>query len=359
MALVYGNFQSCTITYTDSRGTSRSKLCYLAPYVEYTKTDSATYTLYITTNYGIAIRSNRAGTTTLSFPGNLTGSTTATTTSTGGMKTSTNNNIRFVYDVKLKLQEINYSYTTEYRYKFTNNGPVDSKVTKTHSAQTFTIAVASTTKISFFGLSWPANTNILSDTVSAKSSYTITLNGNGGTSTSATQWYGEDLSLSGYSSSRTGYTFAGWYTAASGGSQVVTVQPNAATTYYAHWTENTATLTYNANGHGTAPQPVTMRYTTATTAAALPTESGWQCVGWNTEADGSGTMYQPNDVIKAANVVPSAKILYAIWEKAGPEVFTKIDGVWVKGPLRVKADGQWFECTEGFIKVGGEWKPIE
>ena len=33
-------------------------------------------------------------------------------------------------------------------------------------------------------------------------------------------------------------------------------------------TEKTATLTYNANGHGTAPSSVTMKYTEATNAAS-------------------------------------------------------------------------------------------
>ena len=51
------------------------------------------------------------------------------------------------------------------------------------------------------------------------------------------------------SPSRTGYTFAGWYTAASGGSYVCgaggSVTVTSDVTYYAHWTPNTYTVSYH------------------------------------------------------------------------------------------------------------------
>ena len=51
---------------------------------------------------------------------------------------------------------------------------------------------------------------------------------------------------------RTGYTFAGWYDAASGGNKVgnagATYTPTATKTLYAHWTVNQYTLTVNPNG---------------------------------------------------------------------------------------------------------------
>ena len=57
--------------------------------------------------------------------------------------------------------------------------------------------------------------------------------------------------------SRTGYTFAGWFTAASGGTQVTaaTIVSTASNhTLYAQWTANTYTVTFDANG-GTHPLP--------------------------------------------------------------------------------------------------------
>ena len=91
---------------------------------------------------------------------------------------------------------------------------------------------------------------------------------------------------------KTGYTFGGYFTATGGsGTQYVSSEGGTMNslylkrpseinssytteiTLYAKWTEKTATLTYNANGHGTAPANVTMKYTTATNAASALTES--------------------------------------------------------------------------------------
>lgn len=93
--------------------------------------------------------------------------------------------------------------------------------------------------------------------------------------------------------------------------------------FKAVWQERTATLTYNANGHGTAPAAVTMKYTEATNAAAALTESGWVFKEWNTKADGTGTSYAAGAQIKAANVDPSALTLYAIWKHPSTITITK------------------------------------
>ncbi len=121
--------------------------------------------------------------------------------------------------------------------------------------------------------------------------------------------------------SATGYTFGGWNTKADGtgtnyaaGAQVkaANIEPTAMT-LYAKWTENTATLSYNANGHGTAPNAETMNYSTATNAASAISANGWTFKGWNTKADGSGTSYAAGAQVKAANTIPSAMTLYAKW----------------------------------------------
>lgn len=51
---------------------------------------------------------------------------------------------------------------------------------------------------------------------------------------------------------------------------------------------------------------------------ASPTLAGYTFVGWNTRADGSGTMYQPEDTFS----LTEDTILYAIWAKAGNNVLT-------------------------------------
>ncbi|MBU1509688.1 InlB B-repeat-containing protein, partial [Myxococcota bacterium] len=93
--------------------------------------------------------------------------------------------------------------------------------------------------------------------------------------------------------SRTGYTFAGWWTGAGGtGSQVTaaTIVTNAANhTLYARWTANTITVTFNANG-GSAPNPATRSVSFAAAYGALATTSrtGYTFAGWWTGAGGTG-----------------------------------------------------------------------
>ena len=77
---------------------------------------------------------------------------------------------------------------------------------------------------------------------------------------------------------RTGYTFAGWYDAASGGNKIgnggTTYTPTSAKTLYAHWTINQYTLTVNPKGgtwnNTTANSTFTQNYGT-TKAIANPT----------------------------------------------------------------------------------------
>lgn len=148
--------------------------------------------------------------------------------------------------------------------------------------------------------------------------YTLTYNANGGSVSSTTksvtynQAYGTLQTPT-----RTGYTFNGWNTKKDGSGSTVTANTvcKGNDTIYAQWTEKTATLTYNANGHGTAPSSVTMRYTTKTNAASI-SASGYVFNGWNTNSAGTGTTYQAGSIIKKANVVPSNKTLYAIWSTA-------------------------------------------
>lgn len=116
------------------------------------------------------------------------------------------------------------------------------------------------------------------------SSYKLTLNPNGGVSKGNTGaftlspdviiGYGNWWNITGYTPTRTGYTFNGWYNAPSGGTKVYNADgtnvPNTAywdglkrwiyrgnLTVYAQWTPNIAHITYNVqggtvgNGYGT------------------------------------------------------------------------------------------------------------
>ena len=119
-------------------------------------------------------------------------------------------------------------------------------------------------------------------------SYTVSFNANGGSAVSSkiTKEYGSSVgSLP--TTSRTGYTFAGWYTAASGGSKAGTdyaVKDNV--TLYAHWTPINYTITFNGNGGSAAKKSMSVAY--GTTIGTLPsaTKTGYSLVGWFTAASG-------------------------------------------------------------------------
>jgi uncharacterized repeat protein (TIGR02543 family) len=114
--------------------------------------------------------------------------------------------------------------------------------------------------------------------------------------------------------SRTGYTFTGWYTATSAGTEfTATTKVTANDTVFARWSINRHTITYDGNGHsdGTAPSATTHNYNSTTTTATAGTLvlTGYRFTGWNTAANGSGTAYTAGATI----VVTSDITLYAQW----------------------------------------------
>ena len=111
---------------------------------------------------------------------------------------------------------------------------------------------------------------------------------------------------------RTGYTFAGWYTSESGGDLRTasdTVSITSATTLYAHWTPNTYTVTFDGNG-GTSPT-ATKNVTYASTYGTLPTptRTGYAFLGWFTAASGGAQITSSTTVS-----ITAAQTLYAHWE---------------------------------------------
>ena len=113
--------------------------------------------------------------------------------------------------------------------------------------------------------------------------------------------------------SRTGYTFTGWFTAASGGTQVTSdtiVKITEAQTLYAHWTPNKYIVTFIKND-GTSNNAGTRTVTYDAKYGTLPTvsRSGYTFLGWYTAASG-GTQ------VTSATKVTQAKdhTLYAQWK---------------------------------------------
>ena len=140
--------------------------------------------------------------------------------------------------------------------------------------------------------------------------YTVSFDSQGGSSISAkTVTYGSAYgTLS--NPTRTGYTFAGWYTAASGGSQrtaTTTVATAANHTLYAHWTPNKFTVSFNSNG-GSSVSSMTVTYGSAYGTLPIPTKTGYSLAGWYTAASGGSQVTASSPVTTASN-----HTLYGRW----------------------------------------------
>lgn len=80
-----------------------------------------------------------------------------------------------------------------------------------------------------------------------------------------------------------GYTFDGWYTAASNGIKIssgTTYKTGGSTRLYAHWTLNTYSISYTLNGGSISGQPTSYNVNTATFTLPTPTRVGYIFTGW-------------------------------------------------------------------------------
>ncbi|MBO7665522.1 MAG: InlB B-repeat-containing protein [Aeriscardovia sp.] len=143
--------------------------------------------------------------------------------------------------------------------------------------------------------------------------------GNGATSGSTptqNQTEGLSVSLEQNGFTRPGYTFTGWNTEADGSG--TSYQPNDSytipghTTYlYAQWKRDEGTIVYNANGgSGTMASQSGGVGSSVSLEQNGFTRPGYTFTGWNTEADGSGTSYQPGASI---TIIDGTRTLYAQW----------------------------------------------
>lgn len=115
-----------------------------------------------------------------------------------------------------------------------------------------------------------------------------------------------------------GFTFAGWFDAATGGNPVNVSDPFLAdTTVYAQWTEssqqptNYYTITFNAYTGQFADQSTTTTLMTDASGVlqslpTTPTKSGYNFVGWYTDANAG-------DLVQVGHAFTSDAMLYARW----------------------------------------------
>lgn len=128
---------------------------------------------------------------------------------------------------------------------------------------------------------------------------------------------------------KAGHAFKGWYTSASGGSLYNTVTITVAKTFYAQFTANSYTLTWDL-GNGTTEE-TKQTYGEKIVLPAEPERKNAEFLGWFTEVTG-GTQVTANDAFTET----ADKTYYAHWEIT--EVFSVT--VPVVLPLTVDENGE-------------------
>lgn len=147
----------------------------------------------------------------------------------------------------------------------------------------------------------------------------VTFDLNGGTSTvplAQNVIAGETLQEPQPAPTRPNHTFTGWNTKADGSGTTwdfaTSVTADSTLTLYAQWTANTQKVTFHLNGGtGTAPSTQTIAVGAQVTQPSPdPVRANYTFIGWNTNADGSGTTWD-----FAKTLVPDNDInLYAQWK---------------------------------------------
>ena len=128
---------------------------------------------------------------------------------------------------------------------------------------------------------------------------------------------------------KTGHAFKGWYTSASGGSLYNTVTITAAKTFYAQFTANSYSITWDLSNGNT--ETTKQAYGEALVLPTEPTRKNAEFLGWFTEATG-GTQVDANTIYKT----DGDSTYYAHWEIT--EVFSVT--VPVVLPLTVDENGE-------------------
>jgi uncharacterized repeat protein (TIGR02543 family) len=276
-----------------------------------------------------------------------------------------------------------YTYTLKYNANGGSGAPSTQSATTDKQSHTFTIASSEPSRTGYRFLGWSTSSSASSASYSPggsitlyyaetntvtlyavwkKRTYTVSYSANGGSGApgSQTKTYGVTLTLSSTTPTRSGYTFQGWATSASGGvaySPGGTYTDNASITLYAVWSEDgptTYSVWYNANGGTGAPASQTKTHgVPLTLRTGVPTREDYDFLGWGTSPTATSPTYQPGGTYTANSSVT----LYAVWSGIVPAtgVMYHSDGTAVMPGDPYIANNGLLPGT-AFIVVGGVLK---
>ena len=151
----------------------------------------------------------------------------------------------------------------------------------------------------------------------APMSYSVTFDANGGSVSQSSKSVANGAAYGALPMpTRNGYVFDGWFTAASGGTQVIastTVSLSANQTLYAHWTPSGYSVTFNANGGSVSQSSKSVANGGTYGTLPTPTRDGYTFDGWFTASVGGTQVTASSTVNLSAN-----QTLYAHWTPTTP-----------------------------------------
>ncbi len=144
--------------------------------------------------------------------------------------------------------------------------------------------------------------------------YDITYVLNGGTNNTNPTTYTVEQEFSFKAPTKTGYTFAGWYSDSTFSNKVtgISLGTTGNKTFYAKWTANENTLVFNANGGSGSMSNMTIATdSTAKLTSNAFSKAGYTFKGWATSKGGSVVYSDGASYTMGTN---SSYTLYAVWE---------------------------------------------
>jgi len=160
------------------------------------------------------------------------------------------------------------------------------------------------------------------DSGTTPATYTVTFNPNGGKVSTSSKTYKANAALGTLPTpTKTGCTFKGWYTKATGGIKVTAAKKvTSDMTLYAQWNAaTTCKITLNPNGGKVSPTSVTVEKGKAyLSKLPTPTRTGYKFAGWYTSKTG-GTQ------ITSTSTTSYSRTLYAHWSRGRTYMTVKFD----------------------------------
>ena len=218
------------------------------------------------------------------------------------------------------ITELGVCYSTE--KKLPNKDNDEYKLVSNIQKGKYTVSILVEPNVKYYIRAFASNLagvayGEVKEILTTEAIYTIKFDGNGGVG-SMEEIYttpSKEVQLISNSFTRIGYTFIGWNTEVDGSGTTYYNEQNISIdsdlTLYAQWTP-IYTITFNANGGSGSMSSETV---SSGSSVSLPantfTRSGYEFVGWNTNADGYGVPYT-----NGQRITPSRNItLYAQWKK--------------------------------------------